>query len=66
MSRNKSVLLAAVAVSTAALSAQRADDKTALTARIDARRDHYASVAKEIWGFAEVGYQEVKSSALLQ
>jgi len=55
-----------VAVSAAALSAQRADDKTAMTQRLDARRDHYASVAKEIWGFAEVGYQEVKSSALLQ
>src|SRR5204863_2384238 len=66
MSRSTSVLLAAIAVSAAALSAQRADDKTATTQRIDARRDHYASVAKEIWGFAEVGYQEVKSSALLQ
>ena len=45
--------------------AQR-DDKAALTQRIDAGRDHYATVAKEIWGFAEVGYQEQKSSALLQ
>ena len=26
----------------------------------------YADVAKQIWGFAEVGYQETKSSALLQ
>jgi metal-dependent amidase/aminoacylase/carboxypeptidase family protein len=26
----------------------------------------YATVAKQIWGFAEVGYQEEKSSALLQ
>ena len=45
--------------------AQR-DDKAALMQGIDARRDHYATVAKEIWGFAEVGYQEQKSSALLQ
>ncbi|MGE5245229.1 MAG: amidohydrolase [Betaproteobacteria bacterium] len=33
---------------------------------IDAGRAHYADVAKQIWGFAEVGYQEQKSSALLQ
>src|SRR5688500_17520713 len=33
---------------------------------LDARRDAYADVAKQIWSFAEVGYQEEKSSALLQ
>ena len=33
---------------------------------LDAKRDAYAGVAKQIWGFAEVGYQEEKSSALLQ
>ena len=33
---------------------------------IDAKREKYAGVAKEIWGFAEIGYQEQKSSALLQ
>jgi aminobenzoyl-glutamate utilization protein B len=43
-----------------------ADDKDALLQSIDARRSTYAEVAKEIWAFAEVGYQEVKSSALLQ
>jgi aminobenzoyl-glutamate utilization protein B len=35
-------------------------------ASLDAKRDVYAGVAKQIWGFAEVGYQEQKSSALLQ
>jgi aminobenzoyl-glutamate utilization protein B len=52
-----------------AVSAQRpspADERASLVQRIDARREHYATVAKEIWGFAEVGYQEQKSSALLQ
>ena len=34
--------------------------------QIDARRSTYAGVAKQIWAFAEVGYQETKSSALLQ
>lgn len=33
---------------------------------IDAQQDKYVSVAHKIWEFAEVGYQEVKSSALLQ
>ena len=33
---------------------------------LDAKRDVYAGVAQQIWGFAEVGYQEQKSSALLQ
>jgi len=37
-----------------------------LIAAIDANGDAYAGIAKQIWGFAEVGYQEVKSSALLQ
>src|SRR6266542_5911096 len=61
------VLLAAM--SAAALSAQRpasSDDRGEMLRRIDARRDTYATVAKQIWGFAEVGYQEEKSSALLQ
>jgi len=33
---------------------------------LDAGAAHYADVAKQIWGFAEVGYMEAKSSALLQ
>jgi aminobenzoyl-glutamate utilization protein B len=33
---------------------------------IDAEYDKYASTAKKIWEYAEVGYQETKSSALLQ
>src|SRR5439155_19569161 len=33
---------------------------------LDARRDAYADVAKQIWSYAELGYQEDKSSALLQ
>jgi len=58
-----------VVVSAASLGAQRSssgDDRAALLQRIDARRETYATVAKQIWGFAEVGYQETKSSALLQ
>ena len=45
---------------------KQGDPSKAVLAALDARFDHYAGVAKQIWGFAEVGYQEVKSSALLQ
>ena len=41
-------------------------DKARVAASIDADGAKYASVALEIWEFAEVGYQEEKSSALLQ
>ena len=44
------------------------DDPAArrLTQAIEARQAHYAGVARQIWGFAELGYLEEKSSALLQ
>ncbi len=35
-------------------------------AGIDARRDHYAGVARQIWEWAEVGYQEEQSAELLK
>jgi aminobenzoyl-glutamate utilization protein B len=41
-------------------------DRQAVLASIDTRARHYGDVAMQIWGFAEVGYQERKSSALLQ
>jgi len=65
MKKAFAAVFAIVAVLAVSARAQR-DDKAALTQRLDARRDHYATVAKEIWGFAEIGYQEQKSSALLQ
>ena len=33
---------------------------------IDGKTEQYSKAALQIWGFAEVGYKEVKSSALLQ
>lgn len=41
-------------------------DSAAIGSGIDARADRYAEVARQIWNFAEVGYQEERSSALLQ
>ena len=63
--------LAALLVASTPLTAQRAPVSASpagakVLAALDARGDHYAGVAQQIWGFAEVGYQEVQSSALLQ
>ena len=38
----------------------------AVLSSLDAKASAYAGIAKQIWGFAEVGYQETRSSALLQ
>ena len=43
-----------------------APNTAAMLTALDAQADHYADVAKQIWGFAEVGFMELKSTALLQ
>ena len=40
--------------------------KQAVIKSIDEKNELYSGTAKKIWEFAEVGYQEEKSSALLQ
>jgi aminobenzoyl-glutamate utilization protein B len=40
--------------------------KTDVTRSIDDKYNEYSKIAQQIWEFAEVGYQETKSSALLQ
>ncbi|MCA6439056.1 MAG: amidohydrolase [Sediminibacterium sp.] len=40
--------------------------KTATTTSLDSKYDQYKNIALRIWDFAEVGYKEVKSSALHQ
>ena len=49
-----------------AIGAQQQQGGTGVLAGIDSSRARYADVARQIWGFAELGYQEQKSSALLQ
>lgn len=49
---------------TVALPAQTA--KPEILKRIDETKSVYDDIALKIWNYAEVGYQEVKSSALLQ
>ena len=41
-------------------------EQNAVLASIDQKGQAYAKIAMQIWSFAEVGYQETKSSALLQ
>jgi len=41
-------------------------EKEAIIKSLDGKYDHYASVAKQIWEYAEPGYLEDKSAALLQ
>src|ERR1700736_343142 len=41
-------------------------DRTQILKLVDANAAQYKQVSKEIWGFAELGYHENKSSSLLQ
>ena len=56
--------LVLVLIATAVVRGQ--DHTEAALASIDTNADRYAQVAQEIWDLAEVGYQEVRSCALLQ
>ncbi|MCX6551485.1 MAG: amidohydrolase, partial [Acidobacteria bacterium] len=56
-----------VVVTGLAGTAQRAPEASGgILSSIDAKKDQYAAVAKQIWEYAELGYQEDRSSALLQ
>jgi aminobenzoyl-glutamate utilization protein B len=46
--------------------AQRTDPGAQILGAIDSKAQTYAEIAMQIWSFAETGYQEVKSSALLE
>ena len=60
------VLVFATALAAGAQTPKPAPNTGALLSSLDAAAPHYATVAKQIWTFAEVGYMEEKSSALLQ
>lgn len=66
----KTLLLATALILPAAVHAQTAPlpdaQRSAIVAGVDGRAATLASTAKTIWDFSEVGYQETKSSALLQ
>ena len=58
-------LLGASAMPLAAQRAKGPDRATPMLRSLDARAGHYGAIAKQIWGFAELGFLEAKSSALL-
>ena len=60
------VAAAACAVTSVPAVVAGQDAKTMVRAHIDSHGDEYDAIAQAIWDFAEVGYQEVRSSALLQ
>ena len=60
------VLVFAVASATVAQTPRPAANTAPMLSALDAAATRYADVAKQIWTFAEVGYMEEKSSALLQ
>jgi len=43
-----------------------ASDKDDILQQMDARATHYGDVSKQIWNFAELGYKENQSAALLK
>jgi hypothetical protein len=66
MTRQTGAALAAMLMGLAVRAGAQQDAGASMIEGIEAKREVYADVAKQIWGFAEVGYQEQKSSALLQ
>ncbi|HEY8617063.1 amidohydrolase [Phenylobacterium sp.] len=59
-------LAAAAAAGSAGAAELSAQERAQITAAVDKGAPRMGEVARQIWGFAEVGYQETKSSALLQ
>lgn len=43
-----------------------AQKKEQIVSDLNSKKDLYGTIAQQIWGFAEMGFQEEKSSALLQ
>ncbi|MBH2003137.1 MAG: amidohydrolase [Sphingobacteriia bacterium] len=66
----KTVLLALCSLTLSGIHAQKtipvAGIKTEAIQQLDGKYDSYKNLAHQIWGFAEVGYKEVKSTQLLQ
>lgn len=66
MKRACALLLMVAVVIPAGAPVRAQTDPNAVLASIDQKAQSYAKVAMQIWSFAEVGYQETQSSALLQ
>jgi aminobenzoyl-glutamate utilization protein B len=66
MAKWQAMAVVALCASAAAGEAAEKDSRNRVLEVLELRRDAFAQVARQIWSFAEVGYQEEKSSALLQ
>ena len=63
---SKSILIILSFCISTGLLAQLDSQKKAIVSDIDSKQDEYFATALEIWNYAEVGYQEEKSSTLLK
>ncbi|MEO6313592.1 MAG: amidohydrolase [Chitinophagaceae bacterium] len=70
MHKNPAVLIALILLVTVQLQAQKKTPAAAIKEKIisdlDGQYDTYKNIAFTIWDYAEVGYKETKSTALLQ
>ena len=61
---NKNILGIAILLSSIAIFSQ--NNKKNILTELDIKKDSYGIIAQKIWNYAEMGYQEEKSVALLQ
>jgi len=62
----RTLLVCSLVVAATGSGGQSQDHGPAVLSSIDANRDRFAQIARQIWDFAEVGYRETQSCALLQ
>jgi aminobenzoyl-glutamate utilization protein B len=58
-------LIALVLLTASAVFALTPEERKQILTRMDAKSEHFGAISRQIWEFAEVGYKEQKSSALL-
>ncbi|MDR6193598.1 amidohydrolase [Siphonobacter sp. SORGH_AS_0500] len=63
---NKQILLSFGMLALTIGFSQAQADKQKVISSLQDKTDYYGAISKKIWDYAEVGYQETKSSALLQ
>ncbi len=64
--RCKIIIVFFVLIQYSLIHAQLSSDKTYILQQLDKKYNNYCDIAKQIWDFAELGYLENRSSALLQ
>ncbi|MDQ1087450.1 aminobenzoyl-glutamate utilization protein B [Siphonobacter sp. SORGH_AS 1065] len=63
---NKQILLSFGMLALTIGFSQAQADKQKVISNLQDKTDYYGAISKKVWDYAEVGYQETKSSALLQ